>query len=604
MAIQKLNGRAGFSINHPPVDLIDNTGNYTTTTGNISAVDGTFTGDVSAAHFNGDFLGELQVDCKNTSGSIIAAGTPVYITGTVGATNVLEVSPADAGDSSKMPAVGLTSEQLAVNGTGHITIMGVVQNMNTNSYAVGQTLYVAVGGGLTGTKPTGATQLIQNIGKVGRVNANNGEIIVTGPGRTNDVPNTISITGGLTVGGDLTVNGTTTNINTTNLVVEDKNIIIGDTTTPTDITADGGGITLKGTTDKTFNWVDSTDAWTSSEHLGLLSGKSFYINGSLVLSANTLGTGVTNSSLSTLGTISSGIWNGSTIGTIYGGTGLTSYTTGDLLYSSATNTLSKLAIGSNATVLTSSGTAPQWTASTGTGNIVRATSPTLVTPDIGSATATSITGTTLNINDNTTSTTVIGAFTSSTTNISVDNSLGFINISEFGGGGINIDSSSTVNIGDISGQGGTGEYVIIDPSSYNISTGSMGITTSSLNSPAINCSTNNTIISTSGVATLTTTATTQVTLLALSRGSYRSAKFLIQAVNTTGGKYQITEINAIHNGGTTVASATINDSNTGGSNATYAVDAVASAGGQFRLRVTPSSTQSTTFKVFYTAILL
>lgn len=604
MAIQKLNGRAGFSINHPPVDLIDNTGNYTTTTGNISAVGGTFTGDVSAAHFNGNFIGELQVDCKNTSGSIIAAGTPVYITGTVGATNVLEVSPADAGNSSKMPAVGLTSEQLAVNGTGHITIMGVVQNMNTNSYAVGQTLYVAVGGGLTGTKPTGATQLIQNIGKVGRVNTNNGEIIVTGPGRTNDVPNTISITGGLTVGGDLTVNGTTTNINTTNLVVEDKNIIIGDTTTPTDITADGGGITLKGTIDKTFNWVDSTDAWTSSEHLGLLSGKSFYINGSLVLSANTLGTGITNSSLTTLGTISSGTWNGSTIGSIYGGTGLTSYTTGDLLYSSATNTIGKLAIGSSGTVLTSSGTAPQWTASTGTGNIVRATSPTLTTPDIGSATATSITGTTLNINDNITNTTIIGSFTSSTTNISVDNSLGFINISEFNGGGINIDSSSTVNIGDISGQGGTGEYVIIDPSSYNISTGAMGITTSSLNSPTISCSTSNTIISTTGVATLTTTATTQVTLLALSRGSYRSAKFLIQAVNTTGGKYQITEINAIHNGGTTVASATINDSNTGGSNATYAVDAVASTGGQFRLRVTPSSTQSTTFKVFYTAILL
>jgi hypothetical protein len=193
MAINKFNSKDGYSISDPPVDLIDNTGNYTTTTGSISAVGGTFTGDVSAAHFNGDFLGELQVDCKNTSGSIIAAGTPVYITGTVGATNVLEVSPADASSSSTMPAVGLTSEQLTVNGTGHITIMGVVQNMNTNSYAVGQTLYVAVGGGLTNIKPTGATELIQNIGKVGRVNANNGEIIVTGPGRTNDVPNVITV---------------------------------------------------------------------------------------------------------------------------------------------------------------------------------------------------------------------------------------------------------------------------------------------------------------------------------------------------------------------------------------------------------------------------
>ena len=86
-----------------------------------------------------------------------------------------------------------------------------------------------------------------------------------------DIPGTLDVTGAatfdaaVTIAGDLTVNGTTTNINTTNLVVEDKNIILGDVTTPSDITADGGGITLKGATDKTINWVDATDAWTSSE---------------------------------------------------------------------------------------------------------------------------------------------------------------------------------------------------------------------------------------------------------------------------------------------------------------------------------------------------
>jgi hypothetical protein len=83
----------------------------------------------------------------------------------------------------------------------------------------------------------------------------------------------------LTLSGDLTVNGTTTNLNSTNLVIEDKNIVLGDTTSPTDTTADGGGITLKGATDKTFNWVDSTDSWTSSEHINLASGKAYSING-------------------------------------------------------------------------------------------------------------------------------------------------------------------------------------------------------------------------------------------------------------------------------------------------------------------------------------
>jgi hypothetical protein len=99
----------------------------------------------------------------------------------------------------------------------------------------------------------------------------------------------------LTVSGNLTVNGTTTNLNSTNLVVEDKNIVLGDTDTPTDTTADGGGITLKGSTDKTFNWVDSTDAWTSSEHVNVASGKNYYINGTLV--KNTAET-LTNKSLS------------------------------------------------------------------------------------------------------------------------------------------------------------------------------------------------------------------------------------------------------------------------------------------------------------------
>jgi hypothetical protein len=127
----------------------------------------------------------------------------------------------------------------------------------------------------------------------------------------------------LTLSGNLTVNGTTTNINSTNLVVEDKNVILGDVATPTDTTADGGGITLKGATDKTLNWVDATDAWTSSENFNLLTGKVYEINGTSVLSGSTLGSGVTGSSLTSVGTITSGTWNGTTIAIANGGTGAT-----------------------------------------------------------------------------------------------------------------------------------------------------------------------------------------------------------------------------------------------------------------------------------------
>jgi hypothetical protein len=127
----------------------------------------------------------------------------------------------------------------------------------------------------------------------------------------------------LTLSGNLTVNGTTTNINSTNLVVEDKNIVLADVTSPTDTTADGGGITLKGATDKTLNWVDATDAWTSSEDFNLVTGKAYEIAGTSVLSATTLGSGVTGASLSSVVTITSGTWNGTTIAIANGGTGAT-----------------------------------------------------------------------------------------------------------------------------------------------------------------------------------------------------------------------------------------------------------------------------------------
>ena len=81
----------------------------------------------------------------------------------------------------------------------------------------------------------------------------------------------------LVLSADLTVNGTTTTINTTTLQVEDKNIEIGKVSTPSDVTADGGGLTLLGATNKTWNWVNSTDAWTSSEHIHLGDNKKLLV---------------------------------------------------------------------------------------------------------------------------------------------------------------------------------------------------------------------------------------------------------------------------------------------------------------------------------------
>jgi len=153
----------------------------------------------------------------------------------------------------------------------------------------------------------------------------------------------VVVPGDLTVEGDLTVNGTETVINTQTLTVEDKNIELGKVASPTDTTADGGGITLKGATDKTLNWADATDSWTSSEHVDLANGKSFKIDGADVLTSGSLGSTVTSSNLDTVGTLISGaIGSGfTTVATAQGGTGQTTYANGELLIGKTDGTLAK-----------------------------------------------------------------------------------------------------------------------------------------------------------------------------------------------------------------------------------------------------------------------
>ena len=137
----------------------------------------------------------------------------------------------------------------------------------------------------------------------------------------------VTTPGNLTVTGDLTVQGNTTTLNTSTLVVEDKNIVLANVASPDDTTADGAGITVLGATEKTLSWIDATDAWTSSEHFNIVAGKSYYIGGSAVLSNTTLASSVVTSSLTSVGTISTGTWQGTAIGISYGGTGST--TAGD-----------------------------------------------------------------------------------------------------------------------------------------------------------------------------------------------------------------------------------------------------------------------------------
>jgi len=146
--------------------------------------------------------------------------------------------------------------------------------------------------------------------------------------------------GTVTVAGDLVVNGTTTTISSTTITVDDKNLELGSVASPTDSSADGGGITLKGATDKTWNWVSATSSWTSSENIDLASGKVIKVAGTQVLSA----TEYTGNSATT-----------TTATNVTGGAA------GSIVYQTGSATTSTLGLGTSGHVLVAGASAPVWT---------------------------------------------------------------------------------------------------------------------------------------------------------------------------------------------------------------------------------------------------
>ena len=163
------------------------------TTGSVSDATLTFTqGDGSTVVLEVDNVSssleaqDLFVNVKNTSGSPISKGLAVHATGVTGENVNIEL--ADSSNSANMPAIGILNETLADQAVGKAIISGRIKNIDTSGLVAGASVYVNGSGTLTSTKPTGS-DLIQNIGICGKVNATEGEIIVEGSGRTNDLPN-------------------------------------------------------------------------------------------------------------------------------------------------------------------------------------------------------------------------------------------------------------------------------------------------------------------------------------------------------------------------------------------------------------------------------
>ena len=149
------------------------------------------------------------------------------------------------------------------------------------------------------------------------LDTSSGNLTIDSAGGTTTIDDNATVTGNLTVTGDLQVNGTNTVVASTTMTVADKNIVVAQGAA-NDAAADGAGVTVdSGDGDKTWNWVDSTDAWTSSEHINLASGKGYELNGTTVLSGTTLGSSIVTSSLTSVGTVASGTWEGTAVANDY-----------------------------------------------------------------------------------------------------------------------------------------------------------------------------------------------------------------------------------------------------------------------------------------------
>ena len=177
--------------------------------------------------------------------------------------------------------------------------------------------------------------------------------------------NTLTVGGStstVVIPGSLTVEGTTTFIDTANLRIEDAVIDLNSDAAGAGVGSNNGAglniLSSIGANTITFTALSDGGAMSSSSGLDVATGKEYSINGTSVLNATTLGSGVVTSSLTTVGTIGTGVWQGTTVGVAYGGTGQTSYTDGQLLIGNSTgNTLNKatLTAGAGITITNGSG---------------------------------------------------------------------------------------------------------------------------------------------------------------------------------------------------------------------------------------------------------
>jgi hypothetical protein len=155
--VTSVNGQTGaVSLTYTDVNAI---GSITSTDGSVTVSTTSGVADLSVAVS----ASTTNVIClvRNTTGATLTKGTAVYISGATGQNPTVSKAQAN-NDTNSAQTLGLMSANLANNSNGYVTIIGLIQNIDTSAYTDGQQLYLSptTAGTLTATKPYAPQHLV------------------------------------------------------------------------------------------------------------------------------------------------------------------------------------------------------------------------------------------------------------------------------------------------------------------------------------------------------------------------------------------------------------------------------------------------------------
>ncbi len=130
----------------------------------------------------------VVISGKKASAGTIAKGKPVYLVGFDSDLHTVEEANASAAGTT--PVIGFTAEPFNATDGKTIITFGKLEGIDTSAFSVGNDLYLATSaGGLTATRPTGGSSIVQRIAKVLKSSATGGQILIYNTARAAGLPN-------------------------------------------------------------------------------------------------------------------------------------------------------------------------------------------------------------------------------------------------------------------------------------------------------------------------------------------------------------------------------------------------------------------------------